>query len=148
MGTIARRRLRLAAAAVGILVAGLLTYWFGDGALASFAGDVLYAALVYTLIGVVWARARPIVIASAALGFCAAIELLQLTPLSGDLSRSIPGAYLVFGSTFQWIDLAAYALGVALIAIPDARAATRSAASSARTAIDSAPVQRADRRVG
>lgn len=66
-------------------------------------------------------RVRSVVVAAAALGFCTAIELLQLTPVPGELSQSIPGAYLVFGSTFQVVDLVAYALGVALITIPDAR---------------------------
>lgn len=119
MGAIGWRRVRLAAVGAGILVAGLTVHELGSGAVAAFAGDALYAALVCILLAIVWPRARPLTVASGAYAFCAAIEVFQLTPVPGELSRTIPGASLVLGSTFQWSDLVAYALGAALFAASD-----------------------------
>ncbi|WP_431280259.1 DUF2809 domain-containing protein [Leifsonia poae] len=131
------RRVGAAIAAAGILIAGLLVHSFVGGAVGGFAGDALYAAFVYTLVVVLVPRARITVTAAAAAAFCAAIEFLQLTPLPAALSRSVPGASLVFGSTFQWIDLVAYAVGIAIVAIVDlsiGRRATRPGAGSSRGA--------------
>ncbi|MFF1877507.1 DUF2809 domain-containing protein [Leifsonia sp. NPDC058230] len=124
------RRARAAIAAAGILVAGLLVHGLVGGFVGGFAGDALYAALIYTLIVVLAPRSRIVVVAIVATVFCAAIELLQLTPLPAALSRSVPGASLVVGSTFQWIDLVAYAVGIAIVAAVDAWVSGAAAGSS------------------
>jgi uncharacterized protein DUF2809 len=122
MGAIGWRRVRLATVGAGILVAGLMVHGLGNGAVWSFVGDVLYAALIYVLVAFAAPRAQPVVVATVAFGFCAAIEALQLTSIPDVVSRRVPGASLVLGSTFQWSDLAAYVLGAALIAVADPRA--------------------------
>jgi hypothetical protein len=117
-------------AAASILVAGLLVHSLGEGAVGGFVGDALYAALIYWLGVVLVPQVRIGVVAGSAAAFCAAIEFMQLTPLSGALSRSVPGAYFVFGSTFQWRDLVAYAAGIAIVAAVDAWASRPAAGSS------------------
>ncbi|MFF1573802.1 DUF2809 domain-containing protein [Leifsonia sp. NPDC058292] len=113
------RRMVLGGAGAGILVAGLAVHAVGVGPVAGFAGDALYAALIFVLVALVAPRLPSLGAASIALGFCALIELLQLTPVPAALSRSIPGASLVVGSTFQWSDLAAYTIGAALAGMID-----------------------------
>lgn len=116
--------------ATSILVTGLLVHSLGEGAVGGFLGDALYAAFIYWLVVALVPRVRMGVVAGVAAGFCAAIEFLQLTPLSGALSRAIPGAYFIFGSTFQWRDLVAYAVGIAIVAAADARISAPAAGSS------------------
>jgi hypothetical protein len=124
------RRDRAVIAATSILVAGLLVHSLGEGAVGGFLGDALYAAFIYWLVVALVPRMRLGVVAGVAAAFCAAIESLQLTPLSGALSRAIPGAYFVFGSTFQWRDLVAYAVGIAIVAVADAWTSGPAAGSS------------------
>lgn len=114
------RRARLAIAAPCILIAGLAVHAFADGPVGGFAGDALYAALIVVLVAFAVPRAPRWVAPVAALAFCWAIEFLQLTPIPHAVSASIHGAYFVLGSTFQWIDLVAYAVGVAVAGVIDA----------------------------
>lgn len=123
------RRGRLAVAAACILVAGLAVHAFADGPVGGFAGDALYAALVAVIVAFAVPRAARWVAPVVALAFCWAIEVLQLTPLPRAIEVAVPGSYFVFGSTFQWIDLVAYAVGVAVVA-----AVSRPAAGSSRGA--------------
>lgn len=126
------RRGGLAVAAVCILVAGLAVHAFADGPVGGFAGDALYAALIAVIVAFAVPRAARWVAPVAALAFCWAIELLQLTPLPRAIEEAVPGSYFVFGSTFQWIDLVAYAVGVAaVVAVAVLR---RPAAGSSRDA--------------
>lgn len=114
------RRARLAIAAPCILIAGLAVHAFADGPVGGFAGDALYAALIVVLVAFAVPRAARWVAPVVALAFCWAIEFLQLTPIPHAVSASIHGAYFVLGSTFQWIDLVAYAVGVAVAGVIDA----------------------------
>lgn len=123
------RRGRLAVAVVCILTAGLAVHAFADGAVGGFAGDALYAALIAVIVAFAVPRASQWVAPVAALAFCWAIEVLQLTRLPHAIEEVAPGSYFVFGSTFQWIDLVAYAVGVAVVA-----AVSRPAAGSSRDA--------------
>ncbi|QIZ98421.1 DUF2809 domain-containing protein [Leifsonia sp. PS1209] len=123
------RRARLAVAAACILVAGLAVHAFADGPVGGFAGDALYAALIAVIVAFAVPRAARWVAPVVALAFCWAIEVLQLTPLPRAIEVAVPGSYFVFGSTFQWIDLVAYAVGVAVVA-----AVSRPAAGSSRDA--------------
>lgn len=113
------RRARLAIAAPCILIAGLAVHAFADGPVGGFAGDALYAALIVVLVAFAAPRAARWVAPVVALAFCWAIEFLQLTPIPHEVSASIHGAYFVLGSTFQWIDLVAYAVGVAVAGVID-----------------------------
>jgi hypothetical protein len=109
-------RLPALAAAVAVLAGGLAVRAFAGGAFAKYAGVALYAALVYTLVVLVWPRIRPLVAASIALAFCWAVEFAQLSPVPATLSERSTLARLVLGSTFNAPDLFWYAVGVALAA--------------------------------
>lgn len=124
------RRLLLLVIAVLVIAAGLAVHTWAPGELGGFAGDALYAVLVFLLIALVVPALPGWVVAAAAVAVCWGIELLQLTPIPVALSRSVPGAALVLGSTFQASDLIAYALGVAAAAAADA--VIRRAAGSSR----------------
>jgi hypothetical protein len=120
MSTRLSRRWSLTAAGAVILGAGLFVHFAVGGAAGGFVADGLYAALVFVLLAFLMPRVRVGVPAILALAFCVGIELWQLTPVPGELSWSIPGASLVLGSTFQWLDLVAYTAGVALAVAVDA----------------------------
>lgn len=126
------RRLALAVAAVLIVPAGLLVARGIGGRAAAFAGDALYAGLIYVIVAAVAVRARPAVVAAAATATCAAVELFQLTGIPAMLAQSVPAVSLVLGTTFQWSDLLAYLFGAVTAALVDA--VIRRAAGSSRGA--------------
>lgn len=82
---------------------------------AEYAGDTLWALLVFLLLRFL-APARPVVhIAGAALAFSYAVEVSQLysAPWLDALRRTLPGR-LVLGAGFLWSDLVCYTVGVLL----------------------------------
>jgi hypothetical protein len=109
-------RLVAAVFAVAILVAGLTVRAVAGGAPAKYAGDALYAALVYALLVTALPRWRPLWTALAATAFCWLVEFAQLTPYPADLSARSRLARLVLGSTFNAPDLFWYVVGVAALA--------------------------------
>jgi len=129
-----RSRWRYAAAVAATIALGLasravapaLPWW-----LAKNAGDALYATMVFFGIGFVAPRIRTSTAAAIALAFCAAIECSQRihTPWLDAVRDTLPG-HLVLGQGFHALDLACYALGVALgaaleLAVRRLRAASR-----------------------
>jgi len=87
-----------------------------------YLGDALYAAMVYVILRLLW-RAK-----AAAVGICAMItmtlvELFQLTMIpahmlaSGHLILRIVARLL--GTEFSFLDLLAYAVGIACICLAD-----------------------------
>jgi hypothetical protein len=127
---LARRRALLTAAGVGTIVLGLTVHETVDTPAGAFAGDALYAVLVFVLVALLAPRASSTVAGGVAFAICAAVELLQLTGVPAQLSATIPGVELVLGSTFQGTDLLAYAIGAGLAAAVDARLRRRAAGSS------------------
>lgn len=112
--------LLLAAATIAI---GLMTRRF-RGALPDFvglyAGDVLWAAMVYLLIAAVWTRMPVARVAAGAAIFSLAIEISQLYHAPWiDAIRGTRLGGLVLGLGFLWSDLACYAAGIALAAVLD-----------------------------
>lgn len=105
------------------VVVGLATRRFGDalpGFVAKYAGDVLWAAMVYLLIAAMWNRASVARVTLAAGAFSLAIEISQLyhAPwIDGIRHTRIGGLVLGFG--FLWSDLACYVAGIALAAALD-----------------------------
>lgn len=83
------------------------------GATADFLADALYAILVYLLVMFVVPQLRPITIAAIAYGICVLVEFAQLTDGPTAVAAVFPPAVLVLGNTFAWIDLMAYAVGIA-----------------------------------
>lgn len=87
---------------------------------ARYAGDVLWASLVYWLLAWIRPRASRTMLAMAALFVAFAVEVSQLfhAPWIDGLRASRPGA-LVLGQGFLWTDLACYGVGVLIAAMLD-----------------------------
>ncbi|AGW41063.1 hypothetical protein O159_09280 [Leifsonia xyli subsp. cynodontis DSM 46306] len=125
----ARRRAARSRAGLLAVAAGLVLHFAADSAAGSFAADALYAVLLFALVALVVPRWPALRIAAVVFAACAAIELAQLTGVPAWLSTAIPGAALVFGTTFQFTDLIAYAFGAALAAAVDGGIGKRAAGS-------------------
>ncbi len=100
-----------------IVAAGLAARAFLDGPIAKYSGVALYAALIYAIVSIAWPTARPRQLFAVSLAFCFAIELFQLTPIPARLAEIHRAFALVFGTTFHWPDLIAYAAGAAVAAV-------------------------------
>ncbi|WP_369370773.1 DUF2809 domain-containing protein [Promicromonospora sp. Populi] len=109
-----RRRVGPALAAVVTVAAGLSVRSVLDGDLAKYAGDALYALLIFWLVLVVAPRTRGWVAAVTAFVVSAAVELFQLTGIPAELGTHSTLARLVLGTTFNAPDLPFYAVGAAL----------------------------------
>jgi len=83
--------------------------------LSKYGGDALWALMVFVGFGFLLPRTSTPTLALLALTFSWAIEFSQLyhAPWIDAVRFTLPGR-LVLGSTFNWPDLSAYALGVGL----------------------------------
>lgn len=102
---------------------GLASRRFGGvlpGFVAAYAGDVLWAAMVFLLVAAAWRTGPTRRVAAAAGIISLAVELLQLyhAPWIDALRQTRLGG-LVLGFGFLWSDLACYAVGIALAAALD-----------------------------
>lgn len=86
----------------------------------AYAGDTLWAAMVFLLAAALWNRARTAALAVGAALFAFGIELTQLyhAPWIDAVRATRPGA-LVLGHDFVWSDLPCYAAGVLLAGAAD-----------------------------
>jgi uncharacterized membrane protein len=109
-----RRRAVPAVAAVLTVAAGLSVRSVLAGDLAKYAGDALYALLIFWLVLVVAPRTRGWVAAVVACGASVAVELFQLTGIPAELGAHSMLARLVLGTTFNAPDLPFYAVGAAV----------------------------------
>jgi Protein of unknown function (DUF2809) len=113
-----RSRLVYGGALLLVIAAGLGSRVFGrhlPAFVAAYAGDTLYATMVFVGLGILaprWSTAR---LAMTALAISCAIEISQLyhAPWIGAIRRTLPGA-LILGYGFLWSDLACYVAGVVL----------------------------------
>lgn len=80
-----------------------------------YGADALWAWLVFLLIRIIRPQARTATSAAVAFGFTVMVELTQLyhAPWIDAIRATRLGA-LVLGSVFNWPDIPAYALGVAV----------------------------------
>ena len=105
------------------IVLGLASRKFSfllPGWLAKNAGDILYAVMVFWLIGFFFPRLSTARTALAAALFCFGIEFLKFSefPWLAAARHSRAGA-LVFGTGFHISNLACYVLGAALAAFAE-----------------------------
>lgn len=121
----AGRRAALAVSAVVTIGAGLSVRFAGRGLAADFAGDALYAVLVFLVVGFFVVRASSWSVGLIAVVVCWAIETFQLTGLPSAAAYAFPPSALLLGTGFSPVDLLAYALGVTLAATVDASARRR-----------------------
>jgi hypothetical protein len=86
--------------------------------MSKYGGDALWALMVFFGFGFLFTRISTVRLSLVSLGFAWAIEFSQLyrTPWFDAIRATRPG-HLVFGSTFNWPDLPAYAVGIALGAL-------------------------------
>ncbi|MGI9824225.1 DUF2809 domain-containing protein [Agromyces sp. Marseille-Q5079] len=126
-------RSRCAIAAVVVLLAGLGLQLLDRTVAIDLAGSALYACLVGLLVAIAWPRLSGAIVATAAFAVSAGIELLQLTGVPAAIVSAVPPLRLVFGSSFDPLDLVGYAIGAVLLFFVHA-AARRSALRSARRA--------------
>ncbi len=114
----ARNRVLYAGLTLTVIAAGLL--WRSSlmplpPVVSNYGGDALWALMVFLGFGFMIPRASTTVIFWVALIFSWGVEFSQLyhAPWVDAVRATLPGR-LVLGSTFNWPDLPAYALGVAL----------------------------------
>ncbi|MGJ7488963.1 DUF2809 domain-containing protein [Variovorax sp. ZT4R33] len=110
---------RAFAVALGLFVLLVLLATLGAraGWLRGFFGDVLAVAWLYFVLKTVVA-ARPMPLALAAFGVGCALELGQYFARLGHWQIANPMLRVVIGSTPDWLDVLAYAIGaVAVVSI-------------------------------
>jgi len=114
-----RRRLRVLSlvAASGCLVLGVLLQLLDRSLLVDVAGSVLYVGFAGMLLAALWPALSSAAIAAVAFAFAAAVELLQLTGVPPAIVAAFPPARLLLGSSFDPLDLVAYAVGAVLLFI-------------------------------
>lgn len=105
------------------IIFGLATRRFRrslPAAVGLYAGDVLWATMVYLLLAAVWPRASIRRLAVGTAAFALAIEVGQLYHAPWiDAVRDTRLGGLVLGFGFLWSDLACYAVGIALAVLID-----------------------------
>ena len=112
-------RNRLVYALLGLLVIGLgllsRSNWLPLSAfVAKYAGDALWALLVFLGFGFIFAARSTWFVAALAVAFSVLIEFSQLYHAGWiDALRKHPLGALVLGDTFAWADIAAYLVGIA-----------------------------------
>jgi hypothetical protein len=116
------KRSRWALCLAGIIAAGILSRVFRTGSVLvdKYLGDALYAAMVYVILRFFTKPSTAAVTASVVM---TAIELFQLTmiPLHMLASRHLAVRICarLMGTSFSFLDLLAYAVGIGCIHIAD-----------------------------
>lgn len=102
--------------------------------LAEYAGDALWAAMVFWIAALVFPRAATVHLAAAAFGVALVVELSQLYHAPWiDVIRGTRLGALVLGYGFLWSDLVCYAAGAGLAALIDVSPAMNRAAPGEET---------------
>lgn len=117
LGTRPRSRLLYAAMIALTVAAGLVSRSSLAAHLPDFvaiyAGDTLWALMLFLVIGFVFPRARPAVVAAWTLGLAFAVEFSQLLQAGWiNAMRDTRIGALVLGHGFLWSDLVCYTVGV------------------------------------
>jgi hypothetical protein len=113
-----RNRAGYAAAMVGVILLGLASRkfpWIFPKVLEQYPGDALWALMVLIIIRFIWPKLTVVRSALAALLVCFAVEFGQLyQPLWLTQVRETTIGHLALGSTFNTLDLLAYAIEVSI----------------------------------
>jgi hypothetical protein len=90
-----------------------------------YLGDMLYAAMVYAILRIVWMTARSVRVAIGAMVIMTVIEVFQLTMIPAHLLTNehvvVRICARLMGTEFSFLDLLAYAVGIACIYLADRR---------------------------
>jgi hypothetical protein len=111
------RVVAVVAAAAFIGLAFLIRVFTGSvlestGLLEQASGTALYASAAFAGVVFLWPRTAVHRAALIAVGYCWAVEFLQLTPIPAELSARSVAARLVLGVSFDPKDLFWYVVGV------------------------------------
>jgi hypothetical protein len=108
----------------GIIVIGVLSRIVHSGfvIIDKYLGDALYAAMVYVILRLLW-RATAVAVGVSAMITMTFVELFQLTMIPAHMLAS---DHLIsricarlMGTEFSFLDLLAYAVGIACICLAD-----------------------------
>ena len=98
-----------------------IAVFFDDQFIRPFVGDVLVVMLIYGFVKTFW-KIRSHVLALSVLVFACAIEGLQYLNLVDRLGlRQYKLLAIILGTTFDWKDIFAYALGTAIVLVWESR---------------------------
>ncbi len=120
------RPVKLLVSLVVVIMTGLGSRMIHSGILLidKYLGDALYAIMIYLILALAW-NTSPRRRAALALMIMTVLEAFQLTliPLemtkSGNILMKIVGRLL--GTTFSWMDLTAYLVGITVVCLVDRR---------------------------
>ena len=122
---LSRNRVLYAVLVLAVIACGLLwrsgfipmPLWLSNN-----GGDALWALMVFVGVGFLLPSGSTLTIALLALTFAWGVEFFQLyhAPWIDAVRATLPGR-LVLGTTFNWPDLPAYAVGIALGALAEWR---------------------------
>lgn len=130
--TTGRRRAYYLIAGLLVIALGIISRTVDTNSILinKYLGDALYATLIYLMFRSIHPNAQIPSHMVSAIALAFAIELFQLTQIPLNLRESESLALrlisIVLGTKFQWLDVAAYAVGVVAVGAID-RAAIRSA---------------------
>jgi hypothetical protein len=103
------------------LIEVFIALFINDQFIRPFVGDVLVVILIYCFVKSFW-KVRANVAALSVFGFACAIEGLQYLNLVDILGlRQNKILATIIGTTFDWKDILAYALGTAIILVWESR---------------------------
>ncbi|MGP5012399.1 DUF2809 domain-containing protein [Glutamicibacter ardleyensis] len=112
LASLSQRRLMMGISALALIPIGLFLRFQPWGLLSDLSGGILYASLIYVLVAFLVPTGTQITVGLWALGWCVAVELLQLTAFPSSVADLFPPARLVLGTGFAPTDLVAYFFGV------------------------------------
>jgi hypothetical protein len=110
---------------IGIITGGILSRVVHTGlpVIDKYLGDVLYAAMVYAILRLFWMAAARARLAVSAMTVMTVIELFQLTMIPAHLllneHLTVRICARLMGTEFSFLDLLAYAVGIACIYLAD-----------------------------
>lgn len=101
---------------VGLLaIEVLIALFVRDAFVRPYVGDVLVVALIYCFART-FVEVAPLPLAAATVAFAMGVEVLQALDFVDRLGLTdVPGARVVLGTSFSWLDLLAYAAGGAAV---------------------------------
>jgi hypothetical protein len=138
-----RSRLTYCTLSAALVILALASRRFGPHLptlVAAYAGDILWALMVYVALGAVWPSASPGTLAGIALALAYLTECSQLyqAPWIRSIRDTGPGG-LLLGHGFLWSDIACYTLGVVIGWVGERLALSRRARAAPPTTAGSPP---------
>lgn len=108
---------------ISLILLGILVFialFVRDDFIRPFVGDVLVVVWLYSLLGSFW-RCQPLMLAGLVYGIAFMVEISQYFQVLNWLGWGAhPALRVIFGATFDWMDLVAYFIGTAGCVIVEA----------------------------